>query len=420
MSRYYSRIIDRKIPDYLDTFGALLIEGPKWCGKTTTASRHAKSILEMKDTSNIQHNLLVAGTAPALLLEGEKPRLIDEWQVAPVLWDAIRVDVDKKGMNGQYILTGSSSPPQEATMHTGTGRFARLAMKTLSLFESLDSSGDVSLAELSGKQSMVHCKSDRSIQDIAFLICRGGWPKSIGLPEKNALLTMREYVKAIFHHDMVEVGNVKIDPRRVELFLKSYARHIQTLAKNTTILEDMRGQVVDATMPTIYGYQDTLQRMFIIDEIPAWAPDIRSRTSIRTSNKRSFVDPAIATAILKLTPASLLSDFEYFGLLFESLCIRDLRIYAESMDAHVMHYRDRHGLECDAVIQLANGGFGLVEIKLGGVEEDKAADNLLRLESLLFEKKKPKPVFKMILTGGQYGYTRPDGVHVVPITCLRD
>lgn len=418
MKKYYLRFIDYKINQYLDTFGAVLIEGPKWCGKTTSASQHAKSILRMQDTSTIQNNMLIANTVPSVLLEGEKPRLIDEWQTAPVLWDAVRVDVDNTGEIGQYILTGSASPLTSSTMNTGTGRIARLLMRPMSLYESNDSTGIISLKELFENRPISPCKSDKSIQNIAYLICRGGWPQSIHLSEESALLVMKEYVKSIYNNDIAEVDNVKTDPKRVESFLKSYSRHIQTLTKNTTILADMKENDIGISEVTLYSYLSKLQKMFIIEETSAWAPNIRSKTAIRSSNKKGFVDPSIATAILGLTPSQLIKDFEMFGFMFESLCIRDLRIYVEKMDGHVLHYQDDLGLECDAILKLPNGEFGFVEIKLGGKQEEDAARNLIQLENR-FENK-AKPIFKMILTGGEFGYTRADGIHVVPITCLKD
>ncbi|HBZ42038.1 MAG TPA: AAA family ATPase [Erysipelotrichaceae bacterium] len=418
MKKYYPRLIDYKINQYLNTFGAILIEGPKWCGKTTSASQHAKSILRMQDTSTIQNNMLIANTVPSLLLEGGKPRLIDEWQTAPVLWDAVRVDVDNTGEIGQYILTGSASPLTSSTMHTGTGRIARLLMRPMSLYESNDSSGAISLKDLLENRSIMPCKSSKSIQDIAYLICRGGWPQSINLPEESALLVMKEYVKSIYNNDIAEVDHIKTDPKRVESFLKAYSRHIQTLTKNTTILADMRENDIGISEVTLYSYLSKLQKMFIIEETSAWAPNIRSKTAIRSSNKKGFVDPSIATAILGLTPSLLLKDFELFGFMFESLCIRDLRVYVEKMDGQVLHYRDDFGLECDAVLKLPNGEYGLVEIKLGGKQEEDAAKNLIQLEKR-FENK-TKPILKMILTGGEHGYTRPDGIHVIPVACLKD
>lgn len=418
-TKYYDRLLDEKLTLYLETFGAVLIEGPKWCGKTTTASKHAKSILKMQDPGQVKNNLLIADTAPQLLLEGQRPRLIDEWQAAPVLWDSVRVAVDESGEAGQFILTGSATPNTESTMHTGTGRIARLLMRTLSLFESLDSTGSVSLHELFEGKGVEGSRSHLDIRDIAFLICRGGWPQSIGKKEASALLIADQYVKSVYNQDIHKVDGSSKDPLRVHQFLKSYARNVQTLAKNTTILEDMKPNDVGITTPTMYSYYNALQRLFIIEETPAWAPNIRSKTAIRTSSKRGFVDPSIAAAVLGQTPDSLLKDFELFGFLFEALCIRDLRIYAEQLDGQVYHYRDDHGLECDAVIRLKNGDYALVEVKLGGKAEEAAAKDLNKLESLLTSKGFTPPRFKMILTAGEYAYTRKDDVVVVPLGCLK-
>lgn len=417
---YYTRLLDNKLGLYLETFGAVLIEGPKWSGKTTTASQHAHSILKMQDPTQIKNNLLIVDTAPSLLLDGDKPRLIDEWQVAPSLWDSVRVHVDDIGESGQFILTGSATPLLEETMHTGTGRIARLVMRPMSLFESLDSTGVVSLNELFNNKAKVGCKSDLSIESIAYLVCRGGWPQAIGKSVDSALLIADQYVKSIYNYDISHLDNSIKDPKRVQSFLRAYARNVQTMTKNTTLLEDMKTNDVSLTEATLYAYLNALQRLFIIEETPAWAPNIRSKTAIRTSNKKGFIDPSIAAAVLGQTPESLLKDFELFGFLFEALCVRDLRIYAEQMNGEIFHYRDQYGLECDAVIRLNNGEYALVEIKLGGKAEELAALNLNKLSDLLISKGYIPPRFKMILTGGEYGYNRKDGVVVVPIGCLRD
>lgn len=418
--KYYRRLLDDKMQLYIDTFGAVLLEGPKWCGKTTTASRHANSVLKMQDPRQIKNNLMIADSAPELLLEGEKPRLIDEWQVAPNLWDCVRVDVDESGEMGQFILTGSSAPLSESTLHSGTGRIARLVMRPMSLFESMDSSGLISLNDLFQGKIIKTCKSSLDIQSIAYLICRGGWPQSIGRNTSAALLITDQYVKAICETDISRLDNTLKDPTRVQTFLRSYARNIQTLTKNTVLLEDMKSNDITLSESTFYAYLNALRRLFVIEDTPAWAPNIRSKTSIRTSHKKGFVDPSLATSILGQSPESLLKDFELFGFLFESMCIRDLRIYANQMDGEVFHYRDAYGLECDAVVRLKNGDYALIEIKLGGKAEEAAASNLLKLEALLVSNGHQKPVFKMILTGGEYAYKREDEINVVPIGCLRD
>jgi uncharacterized protein len=419
MKKYYERLVDKELKLALESMGAVLIEGPKWCGKTTTALQHCKSVLRMQEPANMVNNLLIADTAPSLLLEGERPRLIDEWQTAPILWDAIRTDIDNTGRKGQYVLTGSTTPLQGSTMHSGTGRIARLKMYPMSLFESQDSSGMISLKCLFENKVYSPVKSTKTIEDIAYLICRGGWPQSINSSIEQAIYTVNQYVQSIYNNDINELGDTKTDPHRVESFLKSYSRNVQTLTNYKTILEDMKANDIGITAPTLYSYMEKMQRLFVIEETHAWAPNIRSKTSIRTSNKRGFVDPSIPVAVLNITPPKLLKDFELFGFLFESMCIRDLRIYANTMGGRVLHYRDDSGLECDAVILLPSGEYALVEIKLGGKQEETAVENLNKLEELL-GKMKSKPIFKMILTGGSLGYTRLDGIHVIPITCFRE
>lgn len=373
----------------------------------------------MQDPQDMHNNRLMAETAPSLLLEGEKPRLIDEWQTAPVLWDAVRVDVDNTGLRGQYILTGSSTPLEGSTMHTGTGRIARLKMYPMSLFESGDSTGDVSLKALFNNEELEGNVVDVDIHKISNLICRGGFPQNIRLSVEDASFTMRQYVKSIYNNDINVIDGVKTDPIRLESFLKSYSRHVQSTASYKTILDDLKPNDISINADTVTSYMEKMNNLFIIDETRAWSPNIRSKTAIRTSNKRGFIDPSIPAAILNINPEKLLKDFNTFGFFFESLCLRDLKIYASVIEADVFHYRDDYGLECDAIIVLPSGEYGLVEIKLGGTQEDKAAESLLKLEKLL-EIKGPKPNFKMILTGGKYAYERSDDIFVVPITALKD
>jgi len=418
IENYIPRLIDKTLSFSLETIGAILLEGPKWCGKTTTASIHAKSILKMQDPDQSRNYLKIADVSPSLLLEGEVPRLIDEWQMAPVLWDAVRSEVDNRGIPGQYILTGSVTPPKDSVMHTGTGRIARLNMRTMSLYESRDSNGTVSLKYLFEGNSQISAKSELTIKDLTFLICRGGWPQSIGKSQRSSLLIANQYVKSIYNNDLFKQAGITKDPRRMQAILRSYARNIQTLASNNVILEDVKSKDINISEATLYSYLSVLERLFIIEETGAWAPSIRSKTALRTSNKKGFVDPSIAAAILGLTPDMLLKDFEILGFLFESMCIRDLRIYAEQLNGEVFHYRDQYGLECDAVIRLYNGSYALIEIKLGNKAEEDGAANLKKLESLLVNNAHPKPSFKMILTGGQYAYKRDDGVIVVPLGCL--
>lgn len=419
MKRYYKRIIEKEIKLSLGSMGAILIEGPKWCGKTTTALQYANSSLKMQDPLSSINNQLIAKTAPNLLLEGEKPRVIDEWQTASILWDTVRADVDRSGEKGQYILTGSTTPIKDKTMHTGTGRIARIKMYPMSLYESEDSIGSISLSSLFKGEPVIPTKSRKSIHDIAYLICRGGWPQHIGLDEEKAMYSMRQYVRSIYNNDINEMGEAKTDPKRVETFLKSYSRNLQTLASNQTLIGDIESNDVGITMPTLYSYKSKLEALFIIDEVSSWRPNIRSKESMRAQDKRSLVDPSIATAVLNIGPEMLLKDFEMFGFLFEALCTRDLRIYASSLGADVLYYQDKSGLECDAVIRLPNGDVGLIEIKLGGKLEEVAAANLLKLEEML-TKVNIVPSFKMILTAGEFAYTREDGVIVVPLATLKN
>jgi len=415
---YIPRLIDKTLDFYLETFGAVLLEGPKWCGKTTTASIHAKSTLKMQDPSESKNYMKIADVSPSLLLEGDTPRLIDEWQMAPVLWDAVRSEVDNRGIPGQYILTGSVTPPKDSVMHTGTGRIARLNMRTMSLYESLDSSGSVSIKSLFEKKTLISARSELTIKDLTFLVCRGGGAQSIGKSQRASLLIANQYVRSIYNNDLLNHTGITKDPKRMQAVLRSYARNIQTLASNNVILEDIKSKDIDISEASLYAYLNVLERLFIIEETSAWAPRVRSKTALRTSNRKGFVDPSIAAAILGLTPDMLLKDFETFGFLFESMCIRDLRIYAEQLNGEVFHYRDQYGLECDAVIRLNNGDYALVEVKLGNKAEEKGAKNLNKLEILLLNNDHPKPSFKMILTGGQYAYKRDDGVIVVPLGCL--
>ena len=415
---YLPRLIDKTLNFYLETFGAILLEGPKWCGKTTTASILAKSILKMQDPNQSKNYMKIADVNPSLLLEGDNPRLIDEWQMAPALWDAVRSEVDNKGIPGQYILTGSVTPPKDSVMHTGTGRIARLNMRTMSLYESRDSNGSVSLKSLFEGNSQISSRSKLTIKDLTYLVCRGGWPQSVEKSERSSLLIANQYVKSIYNNDSLNQAGITKDPKRMQAVLRSYARNIQTLASNKVILEDIKSKDIDISEATLYSYLNILERLFIIEETSAWAPKIRSKTALRTSNKKGFVDPSIAAAILGLTPDMLLKDFETFGFLFESMCMRDLRIYTEQLNGEVFHYHDQYGLESDAVIRLNNGNYALVEVKLGNKAEEQGAKNLIKLESLLIDKGHSKTAFKMMLTGGEYAYKRDDDVIVVPLGCL--
>ena len=419
--KYLPRIVDSFVDDYLEAFGSILIKGPKWCGKTTTAETKAKSVLKMQDSRRQQDYLKLADTEPAILLQGETPRLIDEWQMAPVLWDAVRAEVDERGEPGQFILTGSSVPKDGVTKHTGTGRIGSLVMRPMTLFESNESNGKIRLGELfDGEAEINGVKSELTITDCAFAICRGGWPSSVGKSERSALLIAREYAEAICETDAAKIDGVTKNPERLKALMRSYARNVSTLATNRTVLEDIRANDSQISETTLYSYLDALKRLFVIEEVPAWSPSIRSKTAIRSSNKKEFVDPSIAVSALGLSPKQLLKDFNTFGFLFEAMCIRDLRVYSQSLDGRIFYYSDNYGLEVDAVIRLSDGRYALVEIKLGSSEIDRGAANLLKLKSLIAEKGLEEPGFLMVLTGGAMAYTREDGVSVIPLGCLKN
>lgn len=419
--KYLSRLCDTELQLALKSAGAVLIEGAKWCGKTSTANNAAKSVVYMQDPDNTQSYQVMADTKPSLLLKGNNPRLIDEWQVAPVLWDAVRFEVDKRAERGLFILTGSAVPPENVTAHTGTGRISRMIMRPMSLFESLESNGLISIGALfNGKQKETDAISDLTIEQIAFLICRGGWPASIGQEKETALRMARDYVEAIIHQDISRVDNIEKNPERVRLLLRSLARNISTTANYQTIKQDIEATDISISDKTISTYINALRRIFVVEDINAWSPSLRSKTAIRTSEKRHFVDPSLATAVMRINPEGVLADFEYFGFLFESLCTRDIRIYAQANDADVFHYRDKTGLEADLIIRQRNGKWAAIEIKLGNKQIEEAAQNLLALRAKIDEEKMGKDSFLMIVTGGQYAYQRNDGIWVVPIGCLRD
>ena len=419
MEKYRPRVIDSILDEYLEAFGAILIRGPKWCGKTTTAKQRASSVLQMQDPDNFRAYLDMANFMPSRLLEGDTPRLIDEWQMAPVLWDAVRSAVDERQKVGQFILTGSTVIGHDQILHTGTGRIVKIDMKPMSLFESNESNGTVSLNSLFFKQDFTGSKSDLTVEQLVFSICRGGWPASIGLKERAALLIAKSYVEAICTDDARRIDASISDPERVRAILRSYARNLSTLASNRSILKDISTNDLTMNESTLYRYLTALNSLFVIQDIPAWNPSIRSSTSIRSTNKKGFVDPSIAAAALALTPSQLLDDLQTLGFFFESLCIRDLQIYASEQGGEISYYRDRYGLECDIVLHLDNGSYALIEAKLGSSEIDEASKNLIKLKGLIGEKKLRQPEFLMVLTAGQYAYKRTDDVLVVPIGCLK-
>lgn len=417
---YFSRICDDLVKEKLSYSGALLIEGPKWCGKTWTGKHAAKSVLYMQDPDKGASYMQLSRTMPSRLLKGEKPRLIDEWQEAPVLWDAVRFDVDQTGEWGQYILTGSATPRDDnMPKHTGTGRIARLRMRPMTLFESKESTGSVSLRQLFEGLDDVDGENPLSIPDLAMVICRGGWPEAVAKGQSSSHIA-RNYVDAVVNVDVQKVDGVERNPYRVRQLLRSYARNISTMASLTTVLADIQANDVAFSDTTMYGYVNALRRIFLIEDIPAWKPSLRSKAAIRTSDKRQFVDPSIATAVLRADADSILDDFNYFGFLFESLVARDLRVYAQASDGEIFHYRDKDNLEADLVIRLNDDRWAAVEVKLGSDEIEEGAKHLIELRNKVDTSKVGEPSFLMVITGGQFAYRRNDGVFVVPIGCLKD
>ena len=418
---YYPRIIDKVLELQLQASGAVLIEGAKWTGKTYTGRAAANSVLYMQNTDEARANMKLAETKPSLLLRGETPRLLDEWQEAPVLWDAVRFEVDQRGEPGQFILTGSAVPRDGETMHTGTGRIARVLMRPMSLYESRESSGEVSLKALFDGAEDIEGFNQITIERMAFILCRGGWPAAVKQQnEKVALLTPRNYVDQIIEQDIQRVDGTEKNPERVRQVLRSLARNISTLANIQTIKKDIEANDSLVSDKTIANYINALHRIFVLEDLPAWQPSLRSKTAIRTSSKRQFVDPSLAIAALRANPDSILKDFNTFGFLFESLCVRDMRVYAYANDGDILHYRDKSGLESDMIVRLRDGRWAPVEVKLGSREIEEAAKHLLELKAKVDTAKVGEPCFLMILTGGQYAYRRPDGVFIVPVGCLKD
>lgn len=426
MGKYRKRIIDSLLERKLKVFGATLIVGPKGCGKTTSAKQKAKSVIEFQDENNRDRYLSVADATPSKLLIGETPRLFDEWQDAPKIWGAIRKSVDDLGESGLYILTGSSSK-DVATPHTGTMRISTLMMYPMSLYESGESSGEVSLLELFDKKDFSFAESPLSIDGLIHAICRGGWPRTLSIADPEDQLDIAEDLfYQTCHRDISAIDGVKRNPLWAEKILKSYARNLCTLADTSTILADVN-TTNELSKSTILDYIAALEKLFIIEDVPAWCPSIRSKTAIRSSPKRNLIDPSIAVAALGLQPDYFNEDFKTLGFLFESLCIRDLKIYSAKMRGEVSYYHDRYGLEADAVLHLKDGRYALIECKLGEKGIEDGAKHLLEIERLIGEANKKEtqvplrlPDLKIVLTGGQYGYKRKDGVYVLPIGCLKD
>ena len=428
---YLNRVSDERLKERLDAFGAVLIEGPKWCGKTTTAEQICKSVIRLHDTDMQENYLLTASTKPSLLLLGDTPRLIDEWQDFPVLWDAVRTMVDKRQQPGQFVLTGSNTVDKNKVKHTGNGRISRMKMLPMSLWESCESNGKISLRELFDNKDVDidGITSDMQIEDIIYAACRGGWPATANMKtDKAKLLVARNYVDTLCREDISKVDGVQKNERIARLILRSYARNISTLAKNTSLLADVvsSGEVT-VGMSTFEDYVTVIKRLFVIDNIDAWCPAIRSKTAIRSGVKRTFVDPSIAVASLGLTPQALMTQLKTFGFIFEQMCVRDLRVYTQDFDNHISYYRDRYGLESDLVLHLADGRYALIECKLGSREIDDGAKHLLEITRLIREHNEAEkqgiirePDLLIVLTGGHMAYTRMDGVKVIPLACLKD
>ena len=426
---YLPRIIDTELDLRLRAVGATVIVGPKWCGKTTTAKQKAKSVLEMQDPDLQEGYLKLASMKPSLLLEGDNPRLIDEWQLAPVLWDAVRVSVDRRQEKGLYLLTGSVVVDEDRIKHTGIGRISRLEMETMSLWESGESSGEVSLCGLFDNPAAVvdGAKGLLSVEELIFAVCRGGWPSSLLARGDDAkLFVAADYFNNLVESDISRVDEVERDPFLARQLLRSYARNVSTLATKASIRKDILS-VREVSLPTIDSYLSALQKMFVIRDIDAWCPSIRSATDIRASKKRGFLDPSVAVAALGVGPDYFRTDFKMFGFLFECLVMRDLRVYSQKMGGQLSYYRDRYGLEADAVLHLKDGRYALIEIKLGSAEIEEGAGHLKEVRRLIGEYNKTEkqcplrlPDVLLVITGGAQAYTRPDGVHVIPISALRD
>ena len=424
MKKYRNRVVDAILQEKLEGKGAVLIEGPKWCGKTTTAEQIAKSVLYMDDPQSKEQNVNMAALNPKRLLSGETPRLIDEWQIAPKLWDAIRFEVDHRDDLGQFVLTGSAVPPDTKEItHSGTGRFSWLMMRPMSLYESGESTGEVSLSRLFEGKGEVDGESKLDLERIAFLICRGGWPRSIDMRDKIALNQAIDYYDAVVHSDINRADGVEKNPERVKRLMRSLARNQGQQIANTAIAADVAAND-EATInqETVASYIAALKKIFVVEDMPAWNPNLRSKSAIRTSDTRYFVDASIAAAALGIGPNDLINDLNTMGFLFETMCVRDLRVYAEALGGSIYHFRNKAGLECDAVVHLRNGSYGLIEIKLGGEKLIReGVETLTSLTESIDTSKMKEPAFRMILTAAdQYAYRREDGICIVPVGCLKD
>ena len=424
-AEYKKRVVDAVLDLYLECMGAVLIEGPKWCGKTRTGEEHAKSVIKLQDPDNVDKYRAAVMAKPTILLEGPTPRLIDEWQDFPILWNAVRHLVDERGEDGQFILTGSAVPREEkkddeSPRHTGTGRIIRMRMRPMSLWESGESTGEISLSGLFEGAVDVTGRSRIGVDEFAHLVCRGGWPQAVlAKTPRAAYVKSASYVDEVVHEDVHRVDGVERNPDRVRNLLKSLARNISTLTTAETILQDLKANDSTVCEKTLSSYLNALRKIFLVEDVPAWSPSLKSRLAIRSAMKRQFVDPSVATAVLGATPRRLLNDFRSFGSLFESLCVRDMRVYAQPLDGEVRYYRDQTGLEVDMIVALKDGRWGAVEVKLGAGDIDSAAGGLKKLKDKVDVSRMGHPSFLMVLTGTDLGYTREDGVIVCPLGCLK-
>ena len=429
--KYLQRVADKMLQERLETFGAVLIEGPKWTGKTTTAEQHAKSFIKLQDPDMADEYLATAAAKPSLLLKGEKPRLIDEWQDAPVIWDAVRTAVDKaNGVPGQYILTGSNTVDKAQIRHTGTGRITRMKMYPMSLWESQESSGEVSIRELfdNPKLDIDGVSSKLDVQELIRTACRGGWPATLQMNQKTAMLVAKDYVNSICENDISKVDGKQRNPKIARQIMRSYARNISTLAKKTNILADVTASGdITISMDTYDDYVEALEKLFVIQDIDAWCPAIRSKTALRSAPKRCFIDPSIPAAAMNISAEALETQLKTFGFIFEQMCIRDLKVYTADFNSHTSYYRDRYGLESDLVLHLEDERYALIECKLGSRDIEEGAKHLTEIRRLIQEYNKTErqvplrePDLLIVLTGGRIAYTRPDGVKVLPLACLKN
>ena len=429
--KYLHRVADKMLQERLETFGAVLIEGPKWTGKTTTAEQHARSFIKLQDPDMAEEYLATAATKPSLLLKGEKPKLIDEWQDAPVIWDAVRTAVDNaNGFPGQYILTGSNAVDKTKIRHTGTGRITRMKMYPMSLWESLESSGEVSIKELfdNPDYDIDGATSKLDVQELIRAACRGGWPATLQMSQKSAMLIAKDYVNSVCENDISRVDGKQRNPKIARQIMRSYARNISTLAKKTNILGDITASGdITISMDTYDDYVEALEKLYVIQDIDAWCPAIRSKTAMRSAPKRCFTDPSIAVAAMNISAEALEVQLKTFGFIFEQMCVRDLKAYTADFNSRISYYRDRYGLESDLVLHLEDERYALIECKLGSKEIEDGAKHLLEIRRLIQEYNKTEkqvplrePDLLIVLTGGKMAYTRVDGVKVIPLACLKD